>query len=316
MHIGPSSDPIFDFDEDISLNKISTSLNKNDTSLSFKENSGINSREFVQLYSDYSDVKSSICDQIMIINKFIIFDKIIDGKLTVTPLHEFSSEEVEQALADDKLGMLEAAENGSVVVKFSKQRTAELESVGVNSVEVRDHIGTVRIYTFFKFQTLSDTELNLLITQTKTYIVFLKTKGDQGNETTGKKLFDLERKNLYLKLERAIRTNHPELKYLLEGLLKTSPYKIAIRMVEIWNHQKAIEEKREQEKIQKTLEIKHIIILEEISKLELHKIIIKDEVVENDFNSEGLTKKNVNQENSRRITHVNRFICIYNGLNT
>lgn len=301
MHVHP--DPYFS--GNISSNLHSAILDNNDY-LSNEQTFFSGSREIIKLDFDCNNEENNV----------FVFVGLEFDKAIFKPLKGSTAEESEQALAEDKLGRLEAAGDGSVVVKLSEKRTRELESAGISSVEVREPSGINRTYTSFKFKTLSDRELELLITQTKTYVVFLKAKGDQNDGKTRETILNLEIKSRYLEIERAIRKSHPELKYLLEGLLKTSPYKIAMRMVEIWNHQKAIEEKRAQEKIQRTLEIKHIIILEEISKLELHKIIVKDEVVENDFKSEGLTKKNVKQENSRRITHVNRFIGIYNRLNT
>jgi hypothetical protein len=89
-----------------------------------------------------------------------------------------------------------------------------------------------------------------------------------------------------------------------------------MRMAELWAQQKAIREKREEEKEQKFWEIRHIIILKEIFKWELHLNIIKEAVLKNDVNSHDLLDGFVKQEAvNKNLINIGRFINIYNALN-
>jgi len=249
------------------------------------------------------------------LNNAIIYAGKKDGKHIFESFVGKSKEKLEAAAARDELGLVEETEGGGVVIKLSEKLTKELKSQGISSVEVRGPNG-VRTYTSCNFQTLSDKELNLLITHVKTYIVFLKTQSDPADQKTEKAIEHKESHLKHLKIERAIRKKDPILKELLDGLIKTIHYEVAMRIAALRVQIKAVMERREEEAEQERLETKHIIIVEDISRRELHLNINKESVLKKDVNSHitlnGFSKQ---EAASKNLVNIGRFINIYNNLN-
>jgi len=240
----------------------------------------------------------------------------VKGKTLITET-VFGKErkEIEAALVRNELGIIEKTEDDGVVFKFIGQQTKKFESLGINSVEVRESSGAARVYTSFNFQTLSDKELDLLMTHVKAYIVFLKAQADPTDEKTEKSIERLELKLRYLEIEKAIRTNDPQLKELLEELVKTTPYVISMKLAEVWAQQdKAITKKKEEE-AEQNIHDKQIIILKDTLRWNLQLDSTKEAAIKSDINSNNVHIDFINQEAvNKGLVNIGSFISIHRTL--
>ena len=309
MQISTDSDPFFfPSNEGSPCSAPSLFLKENSDLFSSEEPFDLTSKKIIQR-------KDILQDNIEMRNIFR-WVEIADKILIVAPLIEATEEEAEQALIENKLVRMGKTEEGTSVFKFSEERTKEMESLGVTTVQVREPSGGIRTYTSFHFQTLDENELKELITYVKTYIVFLKTLADPDDPNTEKAIQHLELKLEHLEIERAIKTKDPGLEELLGGLVKTSPYKVAMQLAEIWAYQKIIREKREEEAEQNFWETKHTIILKEISRSELQISVIKEAVLKGEVHSHHLLNGFVKQEAvNKKLINIGFFINTYHTLN-
>ncbi len=281
----------------------------------FRQPKTLGSRKIVEIdkFFDIEDAYASTKEVKAVIVRIVA---IKDKTIVLTSVKGSTAEEIEQAKAENKLGRIEETLKGVPVLRFPEPQTKELESLGITSVEVREPDGTARAYTSYNFQTLNDRELNLLITHVEAYIVFLKTQANPKDKKTEKTIHHLELKLKYLEIEREIRTNDPKFKGLLDDLIEDSPFKVAMRLAELWAQQKAITEKREEEKEQNFWETRHIIISKEIFRWELHLNLIKESVLTKEVDSHDLLNDFVKKETvDKNLMNIGHLINIYHALN-
>lgn len=304
MNILSDSDPFLCI-QDNSSSPLSLPLKKSSVpviSVLTEESFDLSSKKIEQIGNVAKDL--NVTSQQLDLSNIVRWTGMVGKKLIVEPIKEATEEEVKQALSENKLGRMEKTENNTPVFKFPKQQAKILESLGITTVEVRGGSSRVQTFTSFNFQELSDQELNLLITHAKAYIVFLKTKGNSNDPKVERAIVHLELKLQYLEIEKAIRTKDPRLKELLEELVKTNPYKVSWKILELLAQKKLARKKREKKDDQKFMEIKYLTLSKEIINVLVNNNITEKEVVENNRNLHDV----MDMSGAKNINNVGRYI--------
>lgn len=188
-------------------------------------------------------------------SKAVILE-IAGDTLLVKDIKGQSAEKVEQAASEGNIGTIDTPTEGAPNLKLPAHKVREMETLGITSIEVHSPSG-VRTFKSFKIQALSDKELDLLITQVKTYIVFLKAQADPEDKKARKAIAQQELKLSRFVVERAIRKNDPRLEEIIRAQAK-SHYSLEMMLMKMWAEQKAIRE-RQQDKIEANYwENKHV----------------------------------------------------------